>query len=70
MDCRGLRKRVGARCVVVVGGADKEAQVAALQQSPQLVVATPGRLLELLEERVLRLGDHSLLAALASLRGR
>ena len=57
IECKGLRRRVGACCTAIVGGADKESQIDALKRQPHIVVATPGRLLELVEERVLRLGE-------------
>ncbi|MBI4023101.1 DEAD/DEAH box helicase [Candidatus Berkelbacteria bacterium] len=50
---RGL----GLRSVQCVGGMSMHRQIKALAARPQLVVGTPGRLKDLLEQRVLRLGD-------------
>ncbi|KAJ2721390.1 mRNA splicing protein prp28 [Coemansia sp. Benny D115] len=50
-------RRLGVRCVAVVGGHDVEAQAAALRRGAEIVVATPGRLRDSLERRVLLLGQ-------------
>lgn len=46
---RGLGSPVSLRLSVVVGGLDRVAQCAELNQSPHIVVATPGRLADILE---------------------
>jgi ATP-dependent RNA helicase RhlE len=43
------------RCTVVIGGVPGEPQIRALASRPELVVATPGRLIDHLEAGVLRL---------------
>ncbi len=45
------------RCVVAVGGASINPQLMALRGGTHLMVATPGRLLDLLAHNALRLGD-------------
>lgn len=45
-----LGAAMGMRCAVVVGGMDKVAQAIALAKRPHVVVATPGRLYDHLEE--------------------
>ena len=49
------------RCVVAVGGASINPQLMALRGGAHLLVATPGRLLDLLGHNALRLGDVDLL---------
>jgi ATP-dependent RNA helicase RhlE len=46
----------GIRQTLVVGGAEAGAQVEALRQRPTLVIATPGRLADLVREHVVELG--------------
>ncbi|EGU36376.1 DNA and RNA helicase [Vibrio ichthyoenteri ATCC 700023] len=43
-------KGLNIRSLVVCGGVDKESQIKALQLNPEIIVATPGRLLDLLNE--------------------
>lgn len=45
-----LGASMGARCAVIVGGMDMPTQAIALAKRPHVVVATPGRLLQHLEE--------------------
>ena len=40
---------MGARCAVVIGGMDIESQKIALAKKPHIVVATPGRLQDIME---------------------
>ena len=55
--CKGLRRHCGGlRCACLTGGAPKEPQVAALARGPHIVVATPGRLIDLEEEGHVVLG--------------
>lgn len=49
------------RCVLAVGGLSINPQMMALRGGAQLVVATPGRLLDLLDHRALQLRDLSCL---------
>jgi ATP-dependent RNA helicase RhlE len=41
-----IGRRAGIGATMIVGGADMQAQVRGLQQHPEIVVATPGRLLD------------------------
>ncbi|CCL99336.1 uncharacterized protein FIBRA_01354 [Fibroporia radiculosa] len=45
----GLGSAMGVRCVTIVGGLDMMAQSVALAKRPHIVVATPGRLIDHLE---------------------
>lgn len=45
-----LGSAMGVRCATIIGGVDLQAQKVALAKKPHVVVATPGRLLEHLEE--------------------
>lgn len=45
-----LGSAMGARCAVVVGGMDMPTQAITLAKRPHIVVATPGRLMQHLEE--------------------
>ena len=56
---RGLQPAL--KCVVAVGGASINPQMMALRGGADLVVATPGRLLDLLDHRALQLGDLAVL---------
>lgn len=44
-----LGSAMGARCAVVIGGMDIESQKIALAKKPHIVVATPGRLQDIME---------------------
>ena len=48
---------VGARYTVVYGGVSQRPQEAALRRSPEILVATPGRLLDLMHQRIVRLDE-------------
>ena len=55
--CSGLKRHCGGlRSVCVTGGVEKDRQVAALEKLPHIVVATPGRLLDLIDDGHLSLG--------------
>ena len=45
----GLGSIIGVKCAVVVGGVDMMAQAITLSRKPHIVVATPGRLVDHLE---------------------
>src|SRR5438552_5972001 len=49
------------KSTVVVGGVSIRSQVAALQQRPDILVATPGRLLDLVRQRCVRLDQVEIL---------
>ncbi|MFC1799530.1 DEAD/DEAH box helicase [Candidatus Eisenbacteria bacterium] len=46
---------------VVIGGERMGKQVAALKRDPRIIVATPGRLIDLMEQRIVRLNDVNVL---------
>ncbi|PIR97697.1 MAG: hypothetical protein COT91_00080, partial [Candidatus Doudnabacteria bacterium CG10_big_fil_rev_8_21_14_0_10_41_10] len=48
---------LGLRCAVVIGGASQRMQVATLRRNPHIVVATPGRLADLMKQGLFKL-DH------------
>jgi ATP-dependent RNA helicase RhlE len=52
---RRYAARTSLRCQVVFGGVGKQQQIAALRRPPDVLVATPGRLIDLLQDRALRL---------------
>merc|ERR1719345_631343 len=52
---------VGMRTACVYGGVPKPPQVKALKAHPQLVVATPGRLMDLMQEGSVNVGSVSFL---------
>ncbi|OGL74339.1 hypothetical protein A3D72_00760 [Candidatus Uhrbacteria bacterium RIFCSPHIGHO2_02_FULL_57_19] len=52
---------LGLRTVVVIGGASMGNQVAALRRNPHVIVATPGRLIDHLDQRTLSLQDVRIL---------
>ena len=43
---------LGLRCAVVIGGVSKYEQIKALKGNPHIVIATPGRLVDFMEQRV------------------
>jgi ATP-dependent RNA helicase RhlE len=54
---RAYGKHVGLRHLVIFGGVPQHAQVQALQRGVDILVATPGRLLDLMEQRYVSLRD-------------
>src|SRR5699024_3218783 len=52
-----LGKVKGIRALAVYGGQHMDRQIRALKDRPQIVVATPGRLLDHLNRRTIKLGD-------------
>ena len=44
-----LGASIGVKCVVIVGGMDMMAQSIALAKKPHIIIATPGRLVDHLE---------------------
>ncbi|WP_408095668.1 DEAD/DEAH box helicase [Peredibacter sp. HCB2-198] len=48
-------KKLSVRSCAIYGGVDQEGQVKRLQEGVEIVVATPGRLLDLVEQKLLRL---------------
>ncbi len=54
-------KSVGFRTAVVIGGAPEGQQKQALQKNPRVIIATPGRLVDFMEQRVVNLSDVEIL---------
>ncbi len=54
-EIRTLSSRTSLKTVTVYGGVSAQRQVAALHQRPDVVVGCPGRVLDLLQQRALRL---------------
>jgi ATP-dependent RNA helicase RhlE len=48
-------QNVGLKSSALYGGVDQAPQVSGLQEAPEIVVATPGRLLDLLNQKLIRL---------------
>lgn len=44
-----LGSSIGVKCVVIVGGMDMHAQGLLLEKKPHIIIATPGRLVDHLE---------------------
>ncbi|MEN3361208.1 MAG: hypothetical protein V7637_5190 [Mycobacteriales bacterium] len=60
-DLQAAGARLGARCVAIYGGRAYEPQVNALRKGADVVVGTPGRLLDLMNQGLLKLGSVSVL---------
>jgi ATP-dependent RNA helicase RhlE len=56
-NVRAYGKYVGTRTCVVVGGVSSVPQIEALRRGVDFVIATPGRLIDLLEQGEVNLGD-------------
>lgn len=55
-----LAESVGLKCLAVYGGADIETQIRKLNNGIELVVATPGRMIDLLDRGVVSVSDVSM----------
>jgi ATP-dependent RNA helicase RhlE len=51
----------GINTVVIIGGAPMPAQVKALKKNPRIIIATPGRLLDHMQQKTLRLNEVEIL---------
>ena len=60
-DLQAAGRHLGVRCVSIYGGRAYEPQVTALRRGVDVVVGTPGRLLDLANQGLLRLGDVKIL---------
>ncbi len=56
VEIRTLSKFTRLKTVTIYGGVSTRSQVSALRQRPEIVVGCPGRVLDLLQQGVLRLG--------------
>lgn len=52
---------LGMRTAVLIGGANMRQQVAAVRRNPHIVIATPGRLIDHLQQDTIRLGKVQIL---------
>src|SRR3984957_10100596 len=60
-DLRAAGKRLGVRVQTIYGGRAYEPQIEALRAGADIVVGTPGRLLDLVQQRHLKLDEVSML---------
>lgn len=51
----------GLRTAVIIGGAAMSRQISALRRNPHVILATPGRLLDHLQQKTIRLNDVEIL---------
>jgi len=51
----------GMRSTVLIGGASMNLQIQALRRNPRILIATPGRLVDLMNQRVVMLADVNIL---------
>ena len=58
---RQIGEKVGLRTAVLIGGESKGNQIDSLRKHPHIIVATPGRLIDFLEHRVVSLKDVKIL---------
>lgn len=58
-DCDGLTFNMKIYSALIIGGANLNRQVQILKRCPHVVVATPGRLKDLIERRAIDLNDYS-----------
>jgi len=53
---RNVGAPLGLRSAVVIGGISQQPQVRALKRNPHIIIATPGRLADLMKQRIYSLG--------------
>ena len=56
-----IGRSIGLKSVVLIGGEDIKRQIRKLKQDPHVIIATPGRLIDHLEQRTARLDDVKIL---------
>lgn len=56
-----FRSVIGAGTAVLIGGASMENQIRTLRRNPRIIIATPGRLIDHLQRRTVRLDDVRIL---------
>lgn len=54
---REITPSFGIRTVVIIGGTPINPQIAALKKNPRVIIATPGRLVDHIDRRTVRLAD-------------
>jgi ATP-dependent RNA helicase RhlE len=58
---KAIGGKLGMKTAVLIGGASMSMQVRALKMNPHLVIATPGRLIDHLEHKTIKLNDVKIL---------
>ncbi len=58
---QALGKTLGLRLAVVIGGVPEGQQRRSLQQNPRIIIATPGRLVDFIERKIVNLSDVQVL---------
>ncbi|MFH0886650.1 MAG: DEAD/DEAH box helicase [bacterium] len=58
---RKIANPLGMRTAVLIGGASMHMQIQALRKNPRVIIATPGRMIDHLRQRTVRLDDVSIL---------
>ncbi|HVP06678.1 MAG TPA: DEAD/DEAH box helicase [Candidatus Acidoferrum sp.] len=58
---QAVGRRLSLRTAVLIGGASMTLQRQAIEKKPRIIIATPGRLLDHLEQRTINLSDISIL---------
>lgn len=56
-----IGKPLGLRCAIIIGGVPQFSQVKALKSNPHIVIATPGRLADLMEQGLYKLNQVSII---------
>ncbi len=56
-----IGQSIGLRSVVLIGGASMHLQIQNLRKNPHIIIATPGRLLDHMEQRTVSLNDVKIL---------
>ncbi len=59
--CRKVSPAFGIKTALLIGGASMNMQIQALRRNPRVIIATPGRLADHLNQRTIMLGDVSVL---------
>ena len=58
---KSVERSKNFRTCVVIGGAPEKPQIKALDKDPRIIIATPGRLVDFLERRIVNLSDVRIL---------
>lgn len=58
---RSIAQPFGLKTAVLIGGAPMKGQLTSIRKDPSIIVATPGRLIDHLEQRTLKLSDVRIL---------
>jgi ATP-dependent RNA helicase RhlE len=56
-----IGRTAGLRTAILIGGAAMGPQIAAIRNKPHIIIATPGRLIDHLEQKIVKLDDVSVL---------